>query len=451
MKRHFGKHRLLARRKGRPGKSASIPEEDRGPMFKEVYCQRFFISCHQSSFFVVHVPPKLQNLMAKPQTRKVDLLRAIINEQLHAGILEQQVIAQTYSSPVAKTEVSPWLEITKWPRYFDGLDMTKVAPLAYGPNPVTEAALVIMGESSDRIIEQAYRSICEDRISVFDQAKINSFISGRSARQDRMIMIKLQKGTFRAYKGLWKRLLCFVYRTSLPSQEIPLLHRFTNEQLCRLDRTMNLASDLLHLRSLGGDDKIFKDEEHEMANDIDQACLLLCISLLDHTLRGDHFESVVLSFLAVLGIDETTRSVFRSTLSYSPDLSKFIKMAQMLVVQRAVHAAEHGEVEHPSDLLDEMRERFMVRGTRTAFDWAYRLRSYAKKVASNTTSLGYIMWTEDAEIVTYRDTRLSMGSSRLCRYTSGASPESVGRSPPPASRRAPRGCCPQRLTPSSER
>jgi hypothetical protein len=76
---------------------------------------------------------------------------------------------------------------------------------------------------------------------------------------------------------------------------------------------------------------------------MDQACLLLCISLLDHTLRGDHFESVVLSFLAVLGIDETTGSVFRSTQSYSPDLSKFIKMAQMLVVQQAVHAAEHGE------------------------------------------------------------------------------------------------------------
>jgi hypothetical protein len=106
--------------------------------------------------------------MAKPQTHKVDLLRAIINEQLHAGQLVQQVIAQTYSSPVAKTEVSPWLEMTKWPRYFDGLDMTKVAPLAYRPNSVTKAALVIMGESFDRIIEQAYRSICEDRISVFD-------------------------------------------------------------------------------------------------------------------------------------------------------------------------------------------------------------------------------------------------------------------------------------------
>jgi hypothetical protein len=75
----------------------------------------------------------------------------------------------------------------------------------------------------------------------------------------------------------------------------------------------------------------------------------------------------VLSFLAVLGIDEGPGGVFRGPLRYLPDLSKFIKIAQMLVVQRSVVAAEEGEVEHPSDMLDQMRERFMVRGSRTAF------------------------------------------------------------------------------------
>jgi hypothetical protein len=84
----------------------------------------------------------------------------------------------------------------------------------------------------------------------------------------------------------------------------------------------------------------------------------------------------------------------------------------MLVVQRAVSAADAGEVKHLSDLLDEMRERFMMRGSRTAFDWACRLRAYAKKVVSNTTSFSYITWSEDAEIVSYRDTSFSMESLR---------------------------------------
>ena len=63
-------------------------------------------------------------------------------------------------------------------------------------------------------------------------------------------------------------------------------------------------------------------------------------------------------------------------------------------------------------MLDKIRERFIVRGSRTAFDWACRLRAYAKKVVSNTTSLGYIAWSEDRSSVTYKDTGFSMDALR---------------------------------------
>jgi hypothetical protein len=304
--------------------------------------------------------------------------------------------------------------MTQWPRYFHGLNMADVALLAYAANPITEPALVVLGESFEHLIEHAHQSILEDRISVFDQAQINSFIAGRSGKHDCMLMVKLGKNTFRAYKGLWKRLLCFVYRTSQPTQSISLPHRLTNAQLFHLDRVMCLAVEVTSLQPLAGSNASPTNREggEEFTGDLDRACLQLCIALLDHTLKGDHFESVVLSFLAVLGIDENPGGVFCGPLSYSPDLSKFIKMAQMLVVQQSVLAAEEGEVDHPSDMLDEMRERFMVRGSRTAFDWACRLRSYAKKVVSNTTSLGYIAWSEDGSSVTYKDTGFSMDALR---------------------------------------
>jgi hypothetical protein len=157
-----------------------------------------------------------------------------------------------------------------------------------------------------------------------------------------MIMVKLQKGMFRAYKDLWKRLLCFVYWNSVPTQIIHLLHQFTHGQLSQLDRTIVLANELLSLKSLKGMGRWSKEEEREVTAEMDKACFQLCIFLLDHTLRGGHFESVVLSFLAVLGINEKPGEEFRSPLNYSPDLSKFIKMAQMLVVQRAVTGAEQG-------------------------------------------------------------------------------------------------------------
>lgn len=222
--------------------------------------------------------------------------------------------------------------MTRWPRYFNGIEPAQVMPLGYAANPVTEPSLHILTNSLDRIVKQAYRSICEDKISVFDQARINSFIVSQSAKEERMIMVKLQKQTFRAYKDLWKRLLYFAYRTSKPIQPAILPHRFTTAQLFHLDRAISLAEELAALQEAGEDGAGTTNEEEETVADLDRACLLLCISLLNHTLRGTHFESVVLSFLAVLGVDEKPGCVFRGPLSYSPDLSKFIKIAQMLVV-----------------------------------------------------------------------------------------------------------------------
>jgi hypothetical protein len=165
---------------GRQPRIADIPEEDKGPAFKEIYCQRFFVSGAQSSFFTVNVLDQVQELVKSRPRGHADVFRALIDKQLTAGNHEQDARAQIYNSQVSKTEVSPWLEMTRWPRYFHGLNMADVAPLAYAANPITEPALVVLGESFERLIEHAHQSILEDRISVFDQAQINSFIAGLS-------------------------------------------------------------------------------------------------------------------------------------------------------------------------------------------------------------------------------------------------------------------------------
>jgi hypothetical protein len=124
------------------------------------------------------------------------------------------------------------------------------------------------------------------------------------------------------------------------------------------------------------------------------------------------FDSPVIVFLAVLGIDEKRDGAFCNAAAYSPVLSKFIKISQMLVIQRAIAAAEDGEVEYPADMLDDLRKRFLVQGSRSPFDWAYKQRQIARKIASDTTGTGAIIWTEDCQTVTYHDVSLSMGDLR---------------------------------------
>ena len=144
---HFNVHCLVPRKPGWQAKIAGIPATDSRPMFAEVFCQRFFASGAQSSFFTVNVLDQVQDLVKARPRGHSDVFRALIDEQLTAGNKEQDARAQIYNSQVSKTEVSPWLEITRWPRYFHGLNMADVAPLAYAANLITKPALVLLRES----------------------------------------------------------------------------------------------------------------------------------------------------------------------------------------------------------------------------------------------------------------------------------------------------------------
>ncbi|KAH1429790.1 hypothetical protein KXX32_004328 [Aspergillus fumigatus] len=144
---------------------------------------------------------------------------------------------------------------------------------------------------------------------------------------------------------------------------------------------------------------------------LDQACLALSIALLNHPLKGDLFESTLIGFLAILGVD-AARQTFHEPYGYTGHLSGLVKMGQMLVVEQAVQMVDEGLVTHPSNALDSMRERFLMYGVRAPFAWITRLRTYGKKVQNTTTSLGYIYWSDDEQTLSYKELRLSMGDLR---------------------------------------
>lgn len=119
----------------------------------------------------------------------------------------------------------------------------------------------------------------------------------------------------------------------------------------------------------------------------------------------------MLAFLAVSGID-TAKSIFFEAPNYTLKLSGFIKIAQMLVFEKAVREVESGMVENALDPLDEMRERFMTINNCMPFSWAVSARSFGKKIRDSVTSLGFIKWSEDEQTVFYKDVELRIDAFR---------------------------------------
>lgn len=138
----------------------------------------------------------------------------------------------------------------------------------------------------------------------------------------------------------------------------------TSAQSAALDKVAGAARIFVQWQELEASGELGEGQMQSWQLTLDSACLRFCIALLDHRLMGNIFDSVVVGFLAVLGIN-TARKGFQEATTYTPHLSALIKIAQMLVLQQAVVAAEGGEVEYPAQMIEVMQERFMVYGSRS--------------------------------------------------------------------------------------
>jgi hypothetical protein len=166
---------------------------------------------------------------------------------------------------------------------------------------------------------------------------------------------------------------------------------------------------------------------------IQKACLKFCIVLLDHRITRREYDSSLVCALAVLGVKEDG---WKGSEQYPPILSAVIKVSRFLVVQQGLKLSDadladlqdSGEETDDFDdsaydsglsprgpkgclqLVKQMMNRFMVRGSHGPMQWILDLRTYGLKIHYNTTSRGHVEWTGDELL--YKDIHFSMAQFR---------------------------------------
>ncbi|KAF2179195.1 hypothetical protein K469DRAFT_320443 [Zopfia rhizophila CBS 207.26] len=117
--------------------------------------------------------------------------------------------------------------MTKWTHYLKGQQLSSIQALISMPT-VDEPALSALISAFSAVVEDARRSVLDDRINVFDLHRVASFIQGRPFKKP--LLTKLQEGTYTRYKGVWQQLLCFVYRLTVLRQAPSLHYLLTFQQ-----------------------------------------------------------------------------------------------------------------------------------------------------------------------------------------------------------------------------
>lgn len=414
MEKHYRQAHPSGRKPGRPPACAQSLLSD-SPRWISTKCQRFFVQGPQSAYFraserrdINQKSTSHQSPTKPPEQPSVgDRMLEHVLAKLAAAEEQLEWTADIVSSSQSRTEVSPWLEMTQWSRYSQGHKLSRVAPLASLPIPGAEPLLEVFVASLDRLVDQKRESLSQQRVNVFDQALIKRVFPEYEKHRTPALspLFTLQRKTYRKYTGIWARLICFAYRIAQPQDKsnplLPVLtHRMTETQASNLQRLISLGCQLLDLQTPLGGSHVAAYEQTQ--NELDRACLFFCVSLIDHTLKGDLFESVVVGFLAVSGID-AKKQIFKSPGDFTPLLSGLIKIGQMLVMQRSVVAVDDGEISSPSEILHEMHSRLLTGLSPAPLGRAIWLRAYGKKMKNAMTVAGHIRWSEDGSQVWYKE------------------------------------------------
>jgi hypothetical protein len=349
-------------------------------------------------------------------------------EEIETKEAEADAAGSFTSAPRPTSEQARWLQLTEWTRFLEGhpLDQTArlidlptaaatTAPITSGHKPGDQAPdlpLTHILESFDRVIGRARQSLASGRLNTFDQHQLNSFIPKHSSNKP--LFHQLREDSYRRYTRVFRQLLCFVYRRAWEKTGPTLHFSFWGAQSTALAETVSMAEQVAAAVRQG--------EEYERLSSLrkrlDDKCLVFCVSLLDHPLYGDIYDSLVVGFTAVLAIQEThegeplKKPRLSEAVRYTPYLSAIIKISQLLVAERALLAVERDEADYPAQALEDMQGRFMVYGTRSPICWVQKLRAYGKAIQDTTTSLGRISWSDDGEVVTYKTMQLTMTSLR---------------------------------------
>jgi hypothetical protein len=148
--------------------------------WRAVHCQQFAFRGPNRYLFRVRPPSyEEQELSARRTDVQHHQLRSVLQQEVLTHLDEQEAALTArqdhFLVTATRTEVSPWLEMTRWHQYLRDHPLKDLAALTAPYDASIEYLLAIVCDSLKRNVEAAYRAVCEDRINPFDQCRINTF------------------------------------------------------------------------------------------------------------------------------------------------------------------------------------------------------------------------------------------------------------------------------------
>lgn len=286
------------------------------------------------------------------------------------GIQAERFIQGSHTRRVAETDdkmdANAWLRRTGWSGHLDGLDATELRAMQ-APIAEDEVELQHMRNAQDRLLQTAY-GICQGHlIGVAALFEINRREVTQRAKKP--FETRMEDGSWQRYKGAMHKILYIVYRAenrdqdSRPPYEMTMAqeqawrgfkhhaHQMKKrddrqqrqeqreslrEQSQKHRRQRRLEASMIGRDIDSSSSSSSSDDDNNNSNNIeriDGARLEFLMAMDNHQLGDYHYDSILLSALAVMGMRED--GGWESPLNYTPIYSAVVKIYRMVVLYRA--------------------------------------------------------------------------------------------------------------------
>jgi superfamily II DNA helicase RecQ len=455
----------IGKRKGRPSATAQMRiHKQFEQSCRAVHCQRFFVQGPGSQYFEVQVPRE-----GYQDTIPIDgqAVWTKIGEQMANTWENIEKRAQNTIQDGERDEVNPWLERTQWLPYLVGIERPDL--LACIEEPVTdpdprkeeeaEPVEAAIWAAMDGLARCSQASVI-DRIGVF--VRLEAIRTEKHQTRFQPLQPYMDKEAIVKHTRPWQQMLMFFARTQKEHAWKSPRYRFTRRQREAWEALVEQAEQGVEGEKV--DEEEADEMEEEMADEIDdvdeamdereadeeqdrveqsrtghnkpeklssiqKACLEFCIALLNQSITRKEYDNPLVCALAVLGVKEDG---WKGAEQYPPILSAVIKVARFMVVQQALELSEpfndddfDDDSAYESDsnrptrrrpkgclqFVQEMMDKFMVRGSHGPMQWMLDLRTYGLKIHYNTTARGHVEWTGGDELL-YKGFQFNMAQFR---------------------------------------
>ncbi|OBT70934.1 hypothetical protein VF21_10104 [Pseudogymnoascus sp. 05NY08] len=423
------------------------------------HCQRFFKQGPKSRYFEVQPveteprpTPRMASWTDQFKVAKQEMQRAFEKAEEE----ENRKIKETDEAK----EPSPWLRRVGCITHLAGVDWKEVREFVEPVDEKDEPHLAIMCTAFEWLIQDAQHHAVRDVVGIHTLFEANKKEAEKETNMPFDSWMDIT--TIERYVEVWKQLLLFVIRAEDDEAEFRPPYVLTEAQQSAMQTVRDKIGAFQEWKqeqekSAAGEDREedegfddgedgegvegvegaaeevdegFEDEmseETKWMRQIQREVLRFCITLLDHPLQDNEYQSPIISGLAVLMIkgDKGWHDAEDFTTKYSA----VIKLARLMVVQEAyeqrqeqirTYQSEMTEVEARKKATSYYRlvKQFVAQFTTmahsgrdpTPMQWIYQTRSYGFKIRYTTPAAGKIQWIQDE--VLYPGTRVQMSQLR---------------------------------------